>query len=103
MKKQILKYLSENARYTNEQLALMLGISKNEVESIVKELEDDGTIIKYTTIINHDKMDDKRVEALIEVKVKPQKLKGFDTFAENFTKFNQVYTSYGIVISSNKV
>ena len=94
MKDLILKHLCENARYTNAQLALMIGISEKEVEKLIQEMEDDKTILKYTTVVNHQKADDKKVEALIEVKVKPQKLKGFDAFAESLTKFSAVDSVY---------
>ena len=94
LKKKLVNYLSEDARYTVETLASMADASINEVAAAVKELEDDGTILKYTTIINQEKIDFTDVEALIQVKVKPQKLKGFDAVAEEFCSFSEVRSLY---------
>ena len=94
IKQTLIQYLTENSRYTNKQLADMLGITEKEVETSIKELEDIGAIVKYTTIVNPDKFNTNRVDALINVKVKPQKLKGFDAFAEQLTKYEAVKGLY---------
>ena len=51
----LIKYLTENARYTIAQLASMTGADESTVCAAVKELEDNGTIIKYSAIVNPDK------------------------------------------------
>ena len=94
IKQTLIQYLTENSRYTNKQLADMIGITESEVETAIKELEDTGAIVKYTTIVNPDKFNTNRVDALINVKVKPQKLKGFDAFAEQLTKYEAVKGLY---------
>ena len=77
---EIIKLLTENARYTNAQMAKILGVTEKEIEDNVLELENKGIIVKYSAIINSEAIDgEKVVEALIEVKVAPQKLKGFDS------------------------
>ena len=90
----LIKYLTENARYTIAQLASMTGADESTVSAAVKELEDNGTIIKYSAIINTDKVEGESVDALIEVKVKPQKLNGFDAFAEELCAFKEVRSLY---------
>ena len=90
----LIKYLCENARYTIAQLASMTGTDEATVQAAVKELEDNGTIIKYSAIINTDKVEGESVDALIEVKVKPQKLNGFDAFAEELCAFKEVRSLY---------
>ena len=99
IKKQIISYLQENSRYTNEQIASMAGVSTQTVKTIIEELEADGVIVKYTTIINPEKYEQSGVDALIQVKVKPQKLKGFDAFAEELCAFDEVVGLY--LISGN--
>ncbi len=94
LKSLLIKYLCENARYTIAQLASMTGADESVVAAAVKELEDDGTIIKYSAIINTDKVEGESVDALIEVKVKPQKLNGFDAFAEELCAFKEVRSLY---------
>ena len=94
VKQTLIKYLTENSRYTNKQLADMIGITEQEVTSLIAELEESGVIVKYTTIVNPDKTELGEVEALINVKVKPQKLKGFDAFAEQLSTYEQVKGLY---------
>lgn len=92
--KKIIDLLQENARYDAETISVMTGIDKKEVEAIIADLEDKGVIVKYSAIINTDVINEDAVEALIEVKVVPQKLKGFDAFAEELYHFNEVKSLY---------
>ncbi len=94
LKNQLINLLSENARYTYAQLSSMVGVDENTVERAVKELEDDGVIVKYSAIINAEALTEKKVNALIEVKVAPQQLKGFDSCAEEIYNFKEVQSLY---------
>ena len=93
-KLQIIELLKDNARYTNAQLASVLGVSEAEVSSAVSELEKEGVIVKYSAIVNNEAVGDNSVQALIEVKVAPQKLKGFDSYAEEIYSFEEVKSLY---------
>ena len=86
----VLKILQENSRYTNEEIATMLGVDKAAVDASVAEMENQGLILKYTAIINSEKIHKKKVEALIELRVTPQKHTGFDAIAEQIYKFSEV-------------
>lgn len=90
----IVKILTENARYTNAQISAMLGITEQEVADNVAELEKMGVIVKYSAIINTEVTSARAVQALIEVKVAPKKLKGFDAYAEEIYKFSEVQSLY---------
>ncbi len=94
LKKDLVKLLSENARYSYSDLATMLSLEESVVKTAVKELEKDGIIVKYSAIIDTEAMDEKPVQALIEVKVAPQKLKGFDSTAEEIYHFPEVTSLY---------
>jgi len=94
LKNQIIEILTENARYTNAQVADMIGVSEEEVINAVKELEKDGVIVKYSAIVNTEAVKERKVQALIEVKVAPQKLKGFDSYAEELYNFPEVTSLY---------
>ncbi len=94
LKKNLIKLLGENARYTFLQLSKMTGEPEEKVKSAVEELEKDGVIVKYSAIINTEKSSDKKVQALIEVKVAPQKLNGFDSYAEQIYNFPEVTSLY---------
>ena len=93
-KKEILEYLSDNARYTPDQLARMTGVSEEEVKKAILEMEEDGVIVKYSAIVNTEALRERNVQALIEVKVSPQKLKGFDSYAEEIYSFKEVSSLY---------
>lgn len=94
LKKDLVKLLTENARYSYSDLAAMLGVEESAVKNAVKEMEKDGVIVKYSAIIDTEALEDKLVQALIEVKVAPQKLKGFDSTAEEIYHFKEVTSLY---------
>ena len=94
LKKNIVKLLVENARYSNADLAKMLSCDKAEIDKAVLELENSGVIVKYAAILNTEVLAEQAVEALIEVKVAPQKLKGFDSYAEEIYSFAEVKSLY---------
>ena len=94
LKNYLIELLSENARYSYAQLAAITSTDEKTVERAVKELEDDGVIVKYAAILNTEARPQKKVQALIEVKVAPQKLKGFDSYAEEIYSFKEVSSLY---------
>ena len=57
MKYEILKLLTNNAKYTSSEIATMLGADEKEVRNTIKELEKDGFIRGYKAVIDWDKLD----------------------------------------------
>ena len=94
LKKLVIDLLVEDARYTTKELSAMLNADEESVAMAVKELEKDGIIVKYSAIINTEAMNSAKVQALIEVKVAPQKLNGFDSYAEEIYHFSEVKSLY---------
>ncbi len=90
----LLKILSENARYSCEDLSDMLNISSVEVAELIEKLEKEHVICGYPAIIDWDKVSHDRVTALIELKVTPQKSAGFEEIAESITNCREVETVY---------
>ena len=80
----ILKLLEDDATLTCEQIALMLQKEVGEIKDAIKKYEKDGVILGYKTLIDWDKTDREYVSAIIEVKVLPQRDRGFDKIAELF-------------------
>ncbi len=74
--------------------ARILGISEEEVAKKIVELEKDNVIAGYKTLINWDKTDREVVNALIELKVTPQKGGGFDMIADKIYGYPQVKSLY---------
>lgn len=94
MRGKILQAIDKNSKLTAKDLAGMLSSTVEEVEQTVKELEEEGIICGYPTLINWDKTDCEKVTALIEVKVTPQRGQGFDKIAERIYKFDEVEAVY---------
>lgn len=93
---EILELLQNDARLTPDDIAAMLGRSVKEVSAQIKQMEKENIIIKYSTLINPEKAPSKRerVQAVIEIKVDPEREKGFDAVAERIYKFPQVKSVY---------
>lgn len=94
LKKQLIELLVENARYTTKQLASITGADEKMVKTAVEELEEEGVIVKYAAILNTEAIAESTVQALVEVKVAPQKLNGFDSYAEEIYNFSEVKSLY---------
>lgn len=94
LKEKVLGLLSENARYSFAEMADILGVRESDVKNTVEELEKSKTVVKYAAILNTDALAEKKVQALIEVKVAPQKLKGFESCAEEICNFTEVQSLY---------
>ncbi len=92
MQKNILNLLTENARISCEEIALRLNISVDEVKKCIADLEEKNIICGYTAILNEQ--DSNKVNALIEVKITPQRDGGFDTVAKRIAKFDEVKELY---------
>ncbi len=91
---EILKIMQEDCRIPPAEIAVMLGKSKGEVEAAIAEMERRGVIVKYTAIVNSEALEEEFVQALIEVKVSPQKTSGFDAIAEEIYRFEEVTSCY---------
>ncbi len=92
--KEILDVLGEDCRYSAEKIAVMLGEETSAVAAKIREMEEEGVVVKYTVITNPEAVDDERVEALIEVKMTPQKGQGFDYLAERVSEYPEVKGLY---------
>ena len=94
MNTKLLKLLGKNARYSNSELAVMLGITEEEVTSQIAQLEKNGMIRGYKAVIDWEKMDTSYVSALIELKVSPQADYGFEEIAKRVMKYAEVESVY---------
>lgn len=94
MNTKILKILANDARCPIEDIAVMSGLSKSEVETEIRELEAAGLIRGYKAVIDWEKLDNASVSALIELKVIPQDKFGFEKIAETIMKYKAVETVY---------
>ncbi|MEG1458114.1 MAG: Lrp/AsnC family transcriptional regulator [Acetivibrio sp.] len=94
MREKILNAMAKNSKISNADLGIMLGFQEEEIEKEIKNMEEEGIICGYPTLINWDNVDCEKVTALIEVKVTPQRGQGFEKIAERIYKFDEVETVY---------
>ena len=94
MNVKLLSLLEENARYSLEELALMLGSDEKTVAGEIDELRNSGVIRGYRTLINWDKVDNAHVTAIIELKLTPQPDAGFEDLAKKIMRFDHVESVY---------
>ena len=90
MDREILKILSKNSRLSNKQIAVMIDKSEQYVADKIKEMEDKNILLGYPALIDVEKTQEDIVTAYIEVKVTPQRERGFDEVAERIYQFPQV-------------
>ena len=90
----LLEILKEDCRFPLEKLAVMTGATLEEGASAIDEMEKHRVILRYTPVINWDLTDRERVEAMIEVKVTPQRDMGFDAVAKRIYRFDEVKSVY---------
>ena len=92
--KEILEKLENDCRISPKNLAIMLDKEEGDIKEIIESLEKERVIIGYKAIIDWDKTDKEHVTALIEVKVAPQRERGFDKIAEKIYNYDEVQTVY---------
>lgn len=90
----LLKLLRNDASLTPAQIAARLNLGEAEVETKIKEMESNGVILGYRTVINEEKLEVDIVRAVIEVKITPEREGGFDRLAARIARFDEVHSCY---------
>lgn len=94
MRQQILNYIEKNSKANLKDLAIMLGTSEEMVLNELQAMEKEKIICGYHTMINWDNTDVDKVTALIEVRVTPQRDRGFSQIAERIYNYPEVQSVY---------
>ncbi|MCI6859416.1 MAG: Lrp/AsnC family transcriptional regulator [Eubacterium sp.] len=94
MRQEILRMLENNSRIQLHDLAVMLGTDETVVLNEIEQMEKEGIICGYPTLINWDKTDTEKVTAFIEVRVTPQRGQGFERLAERIANYPEVKAIY---------
>ncbi|MCL6444166.1 MAG: Lrp/AsnC family transcriptional regulator [Alicyclobacillus sp.] len=89
-KLEILKLLHEDARLSPDTIAKMLNERPEDVSAAIQELEREKLILRYSAVVNWDKVEARRVTAVIDVKVVPQREVGFDAIARRIYRYPEV-------------
>ena len=86
----LIKLLNQNARFSNEELAAMLGTTPKDIADQIEQLEKNGVIKGYSVILDESLADKDMVMAIIELKVTPQRDCGFDEIAKTIMMYDEV-------------
>jgi len=87
---EVLELLLEDARITPGEIASRLGVSEDEVKKEIQRLEEERIIVGYQPVLNPNKAYGNRVTSLIEVRVQPERGKGYEKIAERITRYPEV-------------
>ena len=94
MRESILSVLEKNSRIDIRELAIILDCKEIDVANEIAQMEKEGIICGYHTLINWDATSIEKVSALIEVKVTPQRGMGFDKIADRIMQYDEVNALY---------
>ena len=91
---QVLSIIVDDSRTTPDVIATMLGVTEQEVRACIDEMQEAGILVKYTAVVNTEKLNNQNVQALIEVKVSPQRNEGFEAIAQHIMAYDEVKSLY---------
>ena len=91
---ELLKLLENDPRLTPEKLALMLDKEVGDIRKMIEGCEQDGIILGYRTLIDWEKTGTEHVSALIELKITPQRDRGYDHVAQKIYNYAEVESLY---------
>ncbi len=94
MMEKVLQILEQDCRTPTDEIARRLGIDEAEVKRLIKQAEEDGTILGYSAIVNWAKIKPDRVYAFISVSASPERDIGFDEVARRIAGFPEVHSVY---------
>ena len=90
----ILTMLEKDGHLTPEQIATMLEKETGEIKDAIAKYERDGVILGYQAMVDWDKTDREYTSAVIELKVLPQRDRGFDQVAAKIYQYPEVKSMY---------
>ena len=91
---ELLTLIEKNSRIDVHELSVLLAMEEAEVANTLTDLEQEGVICGYHTLIDWSKTSNEKLTAMIEVRVTPQRGHGFDQIAERIYKYPEVTSAY---------
>lgn len=94
LRDQILEILETAALTPPSRIAAQLGVSEEEVRSVISELERERIILAYKAMVDGERLGRSEVQAVIEVKISPEREGGFDRVATRIARFDEVSSCF---------
>lgn len=90
----LISLLRKNARASTEDLARELNVDEERVVEEIAQLEREGVVMGYQAIVNPQLLSSSTVEAVVEVRLTPERGGGFDRLAARIARFENVGSCY---------
>ncbi len=90
----LLTLLENDSTLSARELAVMLDKEEGDIKKSIEAYEKNGVILGYKTIVDWDKTEREYVSAMIELKVIPERVGGFDKIAEKIYNYPEVQSVY---------
>lgn len=94
LNQKLVKLLEADCTLEKDQLASLCNTTAEDISARISALQQEGIVLGYKAMVNWEKTGVDMVEALIEVKVTPQREKGFDRIAERIYQYDEVESCY---------
>jgi len=91
---ELLRLLENDARLSPDALALMLDKEVGDIKKMIDDYENNGVILGYRTVVDWDKTNHEYVCAMIEIKITPQRDRGYDHVAQKIYNYPEVESLY---------
>src|SRR5262249_17027597 len=90
----VLKLLLEGGTLDTAQMAQVLNLSEAEVNAQLAELKKQHVLLGWSPVLNLSNEETGTVQAVIEVRIAPERGGGFNSLAERISKFDEVESCY---------
>jgi Transcriptional regulators len=94
LEEKVLGIIEKNSRVSTREVAVVLGTDEIDIINALQTMEEKGIICGYHTMIDWDKTDREYVTAMIEIKITPQRDRGYDYIAQKIYNYPEVETLY---------
>lgn len=94
LQQNIVSLIKQNGRLTVEMIAKTLGETVDTIKNEMDILIGKGVLLTYSVVLDDLAADGGEVEAWIELKVTPQRTKGYDSLAMEIAAYPQVKNLY---------
>jgi len=86
----ILTIIEDDCNLPVSEIAEMVDLTTDETKVRIKALETSGIIIRYTAVVDWERAGNGAVAVLLELKVSPEPVYGYDRVAEQLSRFREI-------------
>lgn len=92
--KEILNMLIEGERLSTAQMGAILDMEPAKVREALEGMEAEELLLGWRPILNPETVDTEKVQAIIEVRIRPEREGGFNRLALRISRFEEVESCY---------